>query len=304
MAKLIIRGSADYSGRLLFNIDTIGFTQRAEAIFLFNQFGSNRIADDVRIEGSDGVNRIVVNSGIDGFDASDWTFDSWQAQDRVVINGSIWREDLTGSDCNDRIFGNEGADTIMGRAGADVISGGGGADTLNGGAGKDTLSYEGAMFGVKVNLGQNEASRGEAQGDSIFSFENVTGGFGADELTGSSGDNRLTGGGAADLLKGAGGADRFIYRETGDSTPDASDVIVDFSANDVIDLSATDAREGGRNNAFRFIGSDAFERAGDLRVVETLRSTIVEADTNGDGVADLQIVLQGRMDLNAGDFIL
>lgn len=304
MAKLFIGASADYSGLFLFNIDTIEFTRRADAAFLANQFGSNRIADDVEIIGSSGINRIIVNSGIGGFDASGWTFSFWQPQDRLVINGSIWSEDLVGSVRNDRINGNAGSDRIWGGAGNDVISGGTGADTLRGGTGNDTLSYAEDTFGVRIDLGQNEAWRGEAQGDSISGFENVTGGSGADILTGSAGANRINGGGGADLLEGDGGADRFIYRHTTDSNLEAADVIADFDGNDRIDLSAIDAREGGRNNEFRFIGSDEFERAGDLRYVKGFRDTIVEADTNGDGVADLMIVLSGRMDLNVNDFIL
>jgi Ca2+-binding RTX toxin-like protein len=304
MAKLIIGASADYSGLSLFNIDTIKFTRRADATFQSIQFGSNRIEDDVHIEGSSGVNRIIVNSGIGGFDASGWTFSFWQAQDRVVINGSSWSEKLKGSDRNDRIFGNEGRDTIAGGAGDDLISGGSGPDDLKGGAGNDTLSYAQDTIGVRVDLGKNEASRGEAAGDSIGGFENVTGGKGSDELTGGNTANRMTGGGGADVLEGNGGADRFIYRSVSDSTSAQPDVIVDFGGNDRIDLSAIDARKGPGNNQFRFIGTDDFETAGELRYSYGLDRTVIQADTDGDGVADIEIILEGRVDLNAGDFIL
>ncbi len=304
MAKLIIGASANFSGRLLFNIDTIQFTQRADAIFQSIQFGANRIADDVEIRGSSGVNRIIVNSGIGGFDASDWSFSFWQERDRLIVNGSTFGETLKGSVRNDRIFGNGGNDTIKGGAGHDLISGGIGRDSLEGGTGNDTLSYAGDVFGARVDLGRNEASRGEAAGDRISGFENVTGGGGSDVLTGSNAANRITGGGGGDTLEGDGGADRFVYRALTDSAPDTPDLILDFGSGDRIDLSAIDARQGPGNNAFRFIGSDGFESAGELRYSQGLGLTIIQADIDGDGIADLEIILEGRIDLGAGDFIL
>ena len=60
-----------------------------------------------------------------------------------------------------------------------------------------------------------------------------------------------------------------------------------------------------------WLGSAAFShQAGQLHAVRinfaghTHDRTIVEADTNGDGVADIQIVLTGLIHLTVKDFIL
>ena len=94
-----------------------------------------------------------------------------------------------------------------GGADNDTINGGAGADTLGGGLGVDTLSYVGDTAGVTVNLGANTAAGGQATGDTIGTFENVTGGGGGDTLTGDANANVLSGGPGADALNGAGGND-------------------------------------------------------------------------------------------------
>jgi hypothetical protein len=90
------------------------------------------------------------------------------------------------------------------------------------------------------------------------------------------------------------------------------DVITDFialgvPADDTIRLSAIDARPGGVDNAFKFIGSHKFHhRDGELRFKIDVAhdSTIVQGDVNGDGRADLEIELTGKWVLHATDFIL
>jgi Ca2+-binding RTX toxin-like protein len=137
-------------------------------------------------------------------------------------------------------------------------------------------------------------------------------------IEGLGGDDRLTGGVLADVLvggagrdtmAGGAGADDFVYRFLSDSTPARAgrDLITGFQRNaDEIDLSAIDARRGvGDNDAFRFIGEAAFGAAkGQLRLAYASGNTLVQADVNGDRVADLVIELSGRLALQVGDFIL
>ena len=125
------------------------------------------------------------------------------------LEGSLTKRDiLIGNVLANRIIGNGGVDTIQGGDGNDFIDGGTGGDSLNAGAGIDTLSYEKSSAGVTVNLNVAlQVSAGDANGDSLFFFENVIGSSGADNITGNYQSNRLTGGLGTDTLNGGTGSD-------------------------------------------------------------------------------------------------
>ena len=119
----------------------------------------------------------------------------------------------------------------------------------------------------------------------------------------------LTGGQGADQLWGGLGADRFVFLAASDSAPQMRDQIRDFSRaqGDRIDLSAIDAdrRDGYDNDAFRYVGTDAFSgAAGELRYGRVAGGVIVQADTNGDRVADMAFLVAGNQALLASDFLL
>ena len=85
------------------------------------------------------------------------------------------------------------------------------------------------------------------------------------------------------------------------------DVILDFTSRDVIDLHLIDANSAQANDqAFSFIGSSAFTAAGQLRyTLDGIGNTLLQADINGDHVADFQMTLQGYTQaLVRGDFVL
>ncbi|WP_373503828.1 calcium-binding protein [Aestuariivirga sp.] len=309
MAKLIVARSTDFSGTFLFRIDTIDFIAPAIITFSGTQFYGNQISDNVHIDGSSGTNRIVINTGIQGFNGAGWTFSNWQSADLVVVNGSNFGETLAGTIRNDEIHGNGGRDTIFGGAGDDVISGGSGYDKLTGGAGIDWVSYEESLSAVNVNLSSNRVSGGDAAGDTISGFENVRGGRGNDILTGNGGRNQLQGDLGSDILTGGAGADRFVFRIFEESRAGTSrDIITDFSRSqgDRIDFSRLDFDSFPFiwDGELRFIGSAAFDLAGDIRVVRSGSLTVVQVDFNGDGGADLEIGLKGSYTLTEGDFIL
>gem|GEM_PF-1526433 len=71
----------------------------------------------------------------------------------------------------------------------------------------DTVSYALSSLGVTVDLSTNTASGGDAEGDTIANFENVTGSAYADTLIGDTGTNVLTGGDGNDALVGGDGED-------------------------------------------------------------------------------------------------
>jgi hypothetical protein len=111
-------------------------------------------------------------------------------------------------------------------------------------------------------------------------------------------------------MTGGQGRDRYVF-----ATTPFGDTIADFQAGtasttvDSIDLSAIDARAGGADNAFVFIGSAAFT-AGQfvrLRVSHDAGNTIVQGERTGDGIADFSLVLSGLIPLatiTAADFVL
>jgi hypothetical protein len=155
-----------------------------------------------------------------------------------------------------------GDDHITGSAGADSIDGGAGNDVITGGTGND----------------------------------NLTGGAGNDHLNGGDGNDVLFGGSGADILTGGAGADTFEYF-LGDSTPTSRDTITDFSQSDSDRISIVGAKS--------FIGTAAFDgTAGEIRYVENTHTntTLVEYDYNGDKKIDIEIKLNGLINLTASDF--
>jgi len=115
---------------------------------------------------------------------------------------------------------------VLGDDGNDTLTGGGGASVLHGEDGQDVISGRG----------------------------------GADTLVGGADGDALTGGRAADS---------FVYLDVSDSTGNAKstrDAIFDFGKNDTIDLRAIDAKIGGGNQKFDFIGTGEFTgQKGQLR---------------------------------------
>jgi Ca2+-binding RTX toxin-like protein len=147
---------------------------------------------------------------------------------------------------------------------------------------------------------------GQAETDGSFS---ILGGKGSDTISAGAGNDLIWGNLGADTLKGGGGNDSFEYYSVAESTPQARDTILDLSPGDRINLWTIDAdgNAGNGNSAFAWIGSAAFSQvAGQLRAAQTQNGWLVEGDINGDGVADLAILVQtanGHI-LTAADFIL
>lgn len=196
-----------------------------------------------------------------------------------------------GSADADVMAGTANRDFLVGLDGADRLTGGGEDDGLDGGEGNDVLA-------------------GGLGGDALV------GGAGNDQLLGGDGNDMLVGGGDRDRQEGGAGADIFRFETTGESggyvlRSDGKqlkpDVIVDFTQGlDRIDLSAIDAIAGpGGNDAFYFIGESAFSnQAGQLRAVAANGVTSIFGDIDGNGSADLHIMLLGTFALFSPDFIL
>ncbi|MBL8574911.1 MAG: calcium-binding protein [Hyphomicrobiaceae bacterium] len=133
------------------------------------------------------------------------------------LNGGAGNDSLVGGSGDDTLVGDAGIDTLSGGNDNDILIGGSSGDSMDGGAGIDTLSYLGSSGGVVVNLLAGTATGGDATGDIIVSFENVTGGLGVDQLTGNTLANILDGGAGNDTLNGGDGNDTLIGGGGGDT---------------------------------------------------------------------------------------
>lgn len=173
---------------------------------------------------------------------------------------------LYGDDGNDDLLAGPGIGTLNGGAGHDTLFAGDGTFTLNGGAGNDMLTIE-------IFLG---------------------------------GKSTLNGGAGADILEHLdppfpGGIVTFDYNAVSDSPAGAGrDAIINFVGvngfdeadehGDRIDLTGVDANSlVSGNQAFKWIGNNAFTAAGQLRY----SGGILSGNTDGDAAAEFEIQLTG-----------
>lgn len=193
--------------------------------------------------------------------------------------------------------GNGSGNMLIGNFRDNVLGGGVGDDTLNGGTGNDSLRGD---IGLDQLLGGDgdDSLRGGASADRLYGGnddDTVWGGIFGDRLYGENGEDQLVGGAGRDSLYGGADADIFVFRAAADSGVGSGvrDVIFDCEAGlDLIDLSRMDANTVlNGNQAFSFIATGAFTNvAGQLRAVHGTNSYI-QADVNGDGVADFEVQL-------------
>jgi Ca2+-binding RTX toxin-like protein len=253
-----------------------------------------------------------------------------------IIHGTTGSNVLSGGDGNDGLYGAAGNDTLNGGNGIDQLDGGLGADAMSGGGGDDTYYVDNALDTVTENaaegtdvvyssvsftLGANVekmvltglgaiAGTGNSLVNVIRGNEaaNILSGLaGNDTLYGNGGADTLIGGAGTDHMTGGAGNDTFVFAngDFGGTTTATADEIVDFTAGqDKIDLSAVDANSLlGGDQAFAFIGTAAFSNtAGELRYAEVSGATYLTGDTNGDGIADFMVKVDGSHVFTGGDF--
>ncbi|WP_262273248.1 hypothetical protein [Microvirga yunnanensis] len=228
---------------------------------------------------------------------------------------------LTGNGLANMLTGNAGANRLDGGAGADVLSGGAGDDTYvtdgldtiheAAGGGTDTVitgsSFSLAAFAEVENLSAAEGTAGLAlTGNALANM--LTGNAGANRLSGGAGADVLTGGLGQDSLTGGAGKDVFAFddRDTG-AAKSRADVVTDFSGRqgDRLDLRAVDANtKRAGDQAFSFIGTKAFSKAGQVRTETVKGATYVLLNTDNDKAAEAVIKLKGALDLHKGWFVL
>jgi autotransporter-associated beta strand protein len=132
-----------------------------------------------------------------------------------------------------------------------------------------------------------------------------------DSINGGTEVDKIRGGGGADALIGGAGADIFKYRAASDSgIGAAADIIADFViGTDKFNFRRLDTNPGlPGTQGFAFVGNAAFSGGGaaSIRYGNSGADLRVEADVNGDGVADMHIILTGLGGgtMTAADFLL
>jgi Ca2+-binding RTX toxin-like protein len=196
-----------------------------------------------------------------------------------VIYGGVGSDVLRGMDSNDDHFGEAGNDTLIGSPGN---------DRMDGGADIDTLDYQFSQ-GVTVDLRTNTVSGGDAQGDVISNFENVSGSMFDDVLNGDATSNVLRGRDGNDTINGGDGNDGIIGG-TGVNTLNG---------------------DGGDDTFYAGVGIDTFNGgAGALDLVSYITSAAavtVNLATNqftgGDAQGDRLIGIERVVGSNFGDTI-
>ena len=225
-----------------------------------------------------------------------------------MASGDVEKLTLTGSGAINGT-GNGLANTITGNSGANTIEGKGDADILDGGSGTDTVSYASSGSGVTVVLNGGTVSfgtGGDAEGDSIKNFENVTGSALADVLTGNGSANVINGGAGADTLTGGAGSDSFVFSSLLD--PGNIDTINDYSApNDTLRLDDAifSALAAGTltSAAFR-IGSAALDGSDRIIYDAATGAVYYDNDGNGGNAAQQFATLSIELSLTNSDFFV
>jgi Ca2+-binding RTX toxin-like protein len=211
-----------------------------------------------------------------------------EGADHWTVSGGLGSDQLTGSRGSDTLSGGDGADTVRGMRGDDqfseydasLVEGGGGDDTIQGYSGAETLSG--------------------GAGDDL-----ITDSYGASVLKGGAGVDTLSGGAQSDTLQGGAGRDLYTFHGAYESIPREPDLIDDADFG-VVDLGAVQAnnQKGHADDPFTLV--DHFSGAAGELVIRYSADdglTHVEGDTDGDGRAELVILITGDH-TDAADYVL
>ncbi|NBB14527.1 hypothetical protein GVN21_04030 [Caulobacter sp. SLTY] len=269
------------------------------------------IGDDI-LNGGGGIDNLIGGIGADTLDGGAGVdiMDGGVGNDTYIVDdlADVIIETLT-SGTSDRVRTAMSSYTLgdhlegLAYTGSGVFTGTGNAlaNILTGGTGSDTFYGMGGGDDIRAGMGVDTLYGGDG-------VDKLYGEAGDDFLLGEAATDYLYGGAGADTQTGGAGADYFTLNALGDSGVGAGlrDVITDFDSADFIDLRLIDANTGaGGDQAFSFIGNGAFTNvAGQLRYSFDGVDTHVFGDVNGDGVADFEVLVNGSVALNAGDFLL
>lgn len=238
-----------------------------------------------------------------------------------AVIGGAGGDVIVGDSADNRLDGGAGNDVLVALSGNDIVIGGAGDDIFaialaaavieslgasdgddiyEGGEGCDTYDASAARKSVVIDLEEGRATGEEIGNDRLTSVEAAIGGAGADTLYAGLGK---------DFLAGGAGADVFVFRslETIRNRGEGRDEIRDFGVGDRIDLSDIAESLGG------LIFEDGEGREGSHEInrirlyhegFDDQERTIVRAVIDFEHDEDIEILLHGRHELTAQDFIL
>ena len=223
------------------------------------------------------------------------------------MEGGVGRDTLRGWNGNDTLFGGDDGDHLYGDAGNDGLYGQGGNDWMDGGSGVDTMR---GWYGNDTLFGGTDGDflYGDAGNDGLYGQggnDVMDGGGGVDTLRGWNGNDTLFGGTDHDFLYGDAGSDSYKYTATNQSMIGNGDQIYGFDAND---SSEDIVLDGLLSGVFAFLGSaaNAFSGTGNTEARFNDATDLLQIDTDGNGIADMEMTLNGvsLANLDASDFTL
>lgn len=267
------------------------------------------LGDDTYIV--DTVGDVVTEVAAEGTDTIRTSLAAYTMLDNIENLVMTATGDLTatGNAADNSLTTGAGNDTLDGGVGNDILIGGAGDDSLIGGLGNDVFVVDSVGDVIVENAGEGTDTVQTSLTSMVLAadLENLTftgtgaftgtGNAAINLITGGVGDDSLNGGGGADSLAGGTGADLFIVSTTADSPAGAGITILDFVGvlGDRISLAGVDANAGtAGDDAFTWLDNAAFTNvAGQLRWVIIGTDAVLQGDTNGDGIADLEVTLFG-----------
>jgi len=304
-----VLSSVSFDGRFT-HVENITLTGEANANVVGNDLNNiiigNSAANVLKGMGGDDTyhvdsrDDVVIEAEGGGVDTvvSTVSFDARSAHvENITLAGDV-NANVVGNDLDNVIIGNEAANVIKGGGGADLMEGLGGGDTYVVDS-RDDVVVEVADGGVDTVLSSVSFDARTTHVENITLLDGANANIIANDLgntlRGNSAANIIIGGGGADLMTGGGGADTFRYNAVSDSTFSDYDRIMDLGADDFIDLRNIDSNVNTEGNQ-SFTQVDELTGEAGQMTLEWLPSagfTLMSMDVDGDGVADMRVVLYG-----------